>query len=572
MRTRSLVATVSLLVLCTALPAAARAQRPAVTVIAGTLLGADGAPMKLADVHLYPPYRPHQMARVAVDRDGRFAIATASRGLFHLMFTGVGHASAKFPLLVEGPATIAVDVRLPRYAYTDTLEQVAAVGDWNNFSSATARPLVRQPDGRYTLEMEAAADTVAYQLIGFDAAGSSGRGIDGPQAEWFVRADRLGYRAVIRTRNGRATIALDPARLDRRPSTLSIVFRDPTSPAGRFYALSEEWNRQRTEYLDASRLAHQRGDSLRFDWTPIVARRTAVLARERDPMRRQLLLLQLLDAAQFDAAIGRPVAQQIIREVPPSSPLWTDPGRTPWMIEVAFTAAAGKTGDQTDTAASRASLGYLDRVVAEQPDSMVQTMALYGAMGIARRSLNDMTLRSQYISRLLTEHPYSSLAALVRARSAPNRVWREGAQAPAFRVTALDDTAVTYAPETFAGKVYLLEFWATWCGPCIRDMPYLHAAHDSLAAQGLEIVSISLDNTPADVRRFRAGEWRMPWRHAYVPGGLDDAQMRRLEIAYLPRVILVGRDGRIVAVDEEGLHGDSLMGTLRRALAAAPSP
>jgi thiol-disulfide isomerase/thioredoxin len=136
---------------------------------------------------------------------------------------------------------------------------------------------------------------------------------------------------------------------------------------------------------------------------------------------------------------------------------------------------------------------------------------------------------------------------------------------PAFHLAALDDTSVTYTPASLAGKVYLLDFWATWCGPCVGEMKYLQAAHDSLASRGLEILSVSLDRTPADVRRFRTGAWKMPWLQAYVSGASGDPQMRDLEITILPRTMLIGRDGKILAVDEE-LRGDALLPTLRHAL------
>jgi hypothetical protein len=63
----------------------------------------------------------------------------------------------------------------------------------------------------------------------------------------------------------------------------------------------------------------------------------------------------------------------------------------------------------------------------------------------------------------------------------------------------------------------------------------------------------------------------MPWQHAFLPGGFSSAQAQALEVAYLPRMMLLGRDGKVLAVDE-GLRGEELMGTLRRALDAAPAP
>jgi thiol-disulfide isomerase/thioredoxin len=274
-------------------------------------------------------------------------------------------------------------------------------------------------------------------------------------------------------------IVLDPARLDRRPSTFSLRFRGAASPVSRQYALWAAWQEERGEYFDSARAAYARHDSLRYDWGPVVARRLAALAGERDPLLRQMLLLQLLDAAQFDATLPREVAQRIVREVPPSSPLWSDADRTPWMIQQAFEIAFATRTEELDSAAARATLAYLVRVAAEHPDSNQQSMALYGALRIAR-SLNDQARVSDYYARLVDGYPYAPITPLARARMSPRRVWRVSASPPAFRFPALDDTTVTYTQASFPAKVVLVDFWATWCGPCVGDMPYVHAAHDSL--------------------------------------------------------------------------------------------
>ena len=202
------------------------AQRSApVTLITGTVVGADGKPMSIADVHLGPAAEAGVVAEAKVGPDGRFAIATTQTGAFSLILTGVNNHSAPVPLLLDGrETTIALDVQLARYRYRDTLDPITAIGDWNHFNFDTGRPLVKQADGRYTLDVESTADTVAYQLLGLESDGRSINGTEGVRYQYDGGGD---YRSVIKTDNGHATIVFDPRRLDRRPSERRITSEQP---------------------------------------------------------------------------------------------------------------------------------------------------------------------------------------------------------------------------------------------------------------------------------------------------------------------------------------------------------
>ena len=261
---RLLPALAACALLASAPPCRAQTRTPSATVITGTLLGADGAPMKLANVQLHRPYRLEDAARSTAGPGGRFAIATPDTGMMILAFTGVDHSQATVPLYLGGPGTIALDVRLARYAYTDSLDRVQAIGDWGGFTPASAKALVRQADGRYGLTVATASDTLAYQFIGL-AAASGRRSINGPRSDWYVYDNHGDYRSVIRATDGHATIVLDPAQLDRRPSTLSVTFRSPGSAAARFYALYRSWDQQMAAYYDSSAAAFRRHREHRRD-------------------------------------------------------------------------------------------------------------------------------------------------------------------------------------------------------------------------------------------------------------------------------------------------------------------
>jgi thiol-disulfide isomerase/thioredoxin len=557
------VALVPLAVLVRAVPLDAQSQ-PA-TVVTGTLVGSDGLPMPFAHVHLTHPMRSTRTVRVQVEPDGRFAIAIARPGAYRLVFTGLDHAATTVPLLITAPTTLALDVRLRRHRYVATLDSVRAIGDFNGFRRDSGRALQRQPDGRYRLDVEVNADTLAYQLLGLDSSGS--RTTAGTRADRYSLVDQQGYRSVIRVRDHRATIAFDPAALVRDTTPAQVRFRDSTSGPGRYYALLRDGYAHSERWMDAARAARAQHDSLRFDWGPVVAQHLAALRRERDPLARQFLLLQLIGFAQMGGVLDTATGWRVARGIPPTSPWWAFPELgSPGSMMFAYRTALGRTtplraGTPRDTAVAELVLGYLDRMIAEHPDSLVKGEALTAAIGFS-----EGARRNDYYLRFVRDFPNSPNADFINAQFAPNRVWRVGAAVPDFGFPSVDDSGVVYTPASLAGRTYLLDFWATWCGPCIADMPDLHAAHDSLASDGVEFLSVSLDATADTVRGFRRGEWRMPWLHAIAPGGWSNEQMRRLEILFVPRLVLVGSDGNVLAVDE-ALRGRSMVTTVRRVLA-----
>lgn len=541
----------------------ASAQGAHLTVVTGTLRGADGRPMKLAHARLLRAHRRGAVVESVVGPDGRYALATTTTGAFYLDLTGVDHLGAMVPLVLQRPTTIDLDVQLRRYPYTDSLDRVVAIGDWNHFDFRTGRPMVKQSDGRYILEVEAPADTVAYQLLNL----TPHRSINGTDAIRYAYDGTGDYRSVIWAEKGRATIVLDPRLLDRPPGEQRVTFRNPGSPTALLYKLTSMLDQWQKSYFDSSRAVASTGASVRFDFAPIVEEVTEQLARERDPLLRQILLCSRLPWAKRGAPLDSALAARIVREVPPSSLVWSfrDFGEP---SDLAFAYArrsdARTTYDDArqDSAAVRSTLAYLDSVVALHPDRDVQADALSSAVFLAQ-GVEQREQANQYYVRLLAEYPDAPLIQVLKARFAPDRVLRVGASVPDFRFASLTDSTVALTRDAMLGKVYLLEFWAVWCKPCIDDMPYLHQAYDSLHTKGFQILSVSLDGDPADVSRFRAGQWRMPWLHAFARGGFRNPAVRQFEIVFIPRRALVDRDGKILAVDEE-LRGEKLMAILHR--------
>lgn len=146
---------------------------------------------------------------------------------------------------------------------------------------------------------------------------------------------------------------------------------------------------------------------------------------------------------------------------------------------------------------------------------------------------------------------------------------RPGQKAPAFSVPDLDRPGTTLTLETFRGRPVLLEFWATWCPYCVADLPTVHRVH-GLYQDRLDILSFSLDKRPEDVAAFRKTKHPMPWRHAFLPGMKAHPVAEAYGAAGIPKYVLVGPDGTILAAGSE-LRGERLELTLARLLAPNPA-
>jgi len=130
-----------------------------------------------------------------------------------------------------------------------------------------------------------------------------------------------------------------------------------------------------------------------------------------------------------------------------------------------------------------------------------------------------------------------------------------------------DFSGVQHHLSDFAGKYVLLDFWATWCQPCLRETPDLKQARERFTSRGLVILGMNSDEKQDSAQRF-VRENEISWLQSSA-ASTESIIHHVLKVKWYPTLILLGPDGRILAVsvgEKPPLYGPALLKTLEQTL------
>ena len=114
------------------------------------------------------------------------------------------------------------------------------------------------------------------------------------------------------------------------------------------------------------------------------------------------------------------------------------------------------------------------------------------------------------------------------------------------------------------GKVVLVDFWATWCGLCVHELPNVIATYKKFHAQGFEVIGVSLDSDRAKLDDFLKEQNGMTWAQYFDGQGWQNKLARKYGVEAIPFTVLIGRDGKIIGTS---LRAESLDAAVAAAIA-----
>jgi thiol-disulfide isomerase/thioredoxin len=189
---------------------------------------------------------------------------------------------------------------------------------------------------------------------------------------------------------------------------------------------------------------------------------------------------------------------------------------------------------------------YLAEAPLEEADVELMMAAARTAEMTGKTDLAVDAYRS--FAKVLAASPNEQLAQMAKLMEAVVRRLTLVGQKMKVEGTILGGGVLDWSK--YAGKVVLVDFWATWCGPCLRELPNVIKIYELYHGRGFEVIGVSCDHNREDLEKFLQ-ENAIPWPVLYGDNG-PSPTVEYYGITGIPTMILVGANGNVISITARG--------------------